>query len=102
MRSGSRKLISIVIDLGSLQLVKNSSGATKLALDVSRAEWMANTVIGVVVDVLVCRAVDKENVCSALVSLSIGSGLNFDLGGASLSYCSSMHMIHQLVPVTNF
>jgi hypothetical protein len=53
-------------------------------------------------DGFVTRGVNEEDVSATLIAQSVGTRLNLDVGIANFLHSSGAHILHQLVPVTNF
>jgi hypothetical protein len=87
--------------LHSFNLTESREGVEDLTLNVRLTQGVAHHVIGVVVDVLVGRAVDIEDVGAPLTG-SGEPGLNLDVIIAGSPDRIHSHRLDQFMPVANF
>ena len=99
-RSNTVEHMSVGGGLHSFNLTESREGVEDLTLNVRLTQGVAHHVIGVVVDVLVGRAVDIEDV-GALTG-SGEPGLNLDVIIAGSPDRIHSHRLDQFMPVANF
>ena len=93
--------MGVVSAFGGFHLAESGEWVIGFGFDVRVAQGVAHHVVGVVVDVLVSRAVDIENIGAPLVG-GAEPGFHLDVVIASRLDRIRSRLLDQIMPVANF